>query len=81
MNANRETARAVSIIRYRSGEPVPDQLDEVAVEEPLEIRIEGRSIAVVMRTPGHDRELAAGFALTEGIVAAWGRRFSKSHHA
>ena len=34
--------------------------DAVAVEEPLEIRFGGRSVAVVMRTPGHDRELAAG---------------------
>lgn len=45
--------------------PVPDW---VAVEEPLEIRIETRSIAVVMRTPGHDEELAAGFVLSEGIL-------------
>lgn len=44
--------------------------DRVAVEEPLEIRVNGRAIAVTMRTPGHDDELALGFCLTEGLEPA-----------
>lgn len=40
----------------------------LTVEEPLEIRLGGRSLAVIMRTPGHDDELAAGFLLTENII-------------
>jgi FdhD protein len=43
-------------------------LDELAVEEPLEIRINGRPAGVTMRTPGDDFELVAGFLLTEGLV-------------
>jgi FdhD protein len=42
--------------------------DEVAVELPLEIRLGGEPVAVTMRTPGHDLELAAGFLYGEGIV-------------
>jgi FdhD protein len=44
------------------------QEDELAVEEPLEIRLGGKSLAVTMRTPGHDRELVAGFLLSERVI-------------
>jgi FdhD protein len=47
--------------------------DEVAVEEPLEIRVDGTPVAVTMRTPGHDEELAIGFLLAEGIRATSAR--------
>ena len=46
----------------------PVEADAVAVEEPLELRVADRSVAVLMRTPNHDRELAAGFLLTEGVI-------------
>src|SRR5438445_13844007 len=42
--------------------------DLVAVEEPLEIRVDGAPLAVTMRTPGHDEELAAGFLFGEGLL-------------
>jgi FdhD protein len=59
--------RSTTIVRInRHGET--READAVAVEEPLEIRVGGRSVAVVMRTPGQDRELAAGFLVTEGLL-------------
>jgi FdhD protein len=42
--------------------------DTLVVEEPLEIRLDGTALAVVMRTPGDDADLVLGFAITEGIV-------------
>jgi FdhD protein len=44
------------------------RIDHVAVEEPLEIRVDGRPLAVTMRTPGHDAELALGFLFGEGLI-------------
>src|SRR5437870_661538 len=45
------------------------ETDRLAVEEPLEIRVRGVPVAVTMRTPGHDEELALGFCISEGIHA------------
>jgi FdhD protein len=42
--------------------------DSVAIEEPLEIRVDGRALTVTMRTPGHDEELALGFLYGEGLI-------------
>jgi FdhD protein len=55
-------------LRYR-GDQHEWVEDDVAVEEPLQIRLAGEDVAVTMRTPGHDAELAAGFLFSEGIIA------------
>ncbi|HMG06691.1 MAG TPA: formate dehydrogenase accessory sulfurtransferase FdhD [Chthoniobacterales bacterium] len=59
---------AGSVIRRKADGGYECVTDEVAIEEPLEIRIGQDPVAVTMRTPGHDDELAAGFLLSEGIV-------------
>lgn len=55
--------------------------DDVAVEEPLEIRVAGDTLAVTMRTPGHDRELALGLLWAEGIIASLDDVASVTHCA
>jgi FdhD protein len=55
-------------LRRCGADPASLVEDEVAVEEPLEIRVDGYPVAVVMRTPGHDGELTTGFLLTERII-------------
>jgi FdhD protein len=59
-------ATSVQILRLPEGSA---EQDAVAVEEPLEIRVGGEPLAVTMRTPGNDEELALGFCLSEGIPA------------
>ena len=59
--------RPATVWKYADG-ALRETADEVACEEPLEIRVRGRGLSVTMRTPGHDDELAVGFLLTEGVV-------------
>ena len=69
MEAPAHATTRVSVTRLPGGAAG----DVVAVEEPLEIRIGGEPVAVTMRTPGHDEELALGFCLSEGLRPAGAR--------
>lgn len=73
------TRRPTTAVRVQvwDGEEVRDRPDRLVTEEPMEIRIDSPGanvapLAVVMRTPGHDFELAVGFCLTEGIIEGAG---------
>jgi FdhD protein len=67
MTADR--TQRISVARH-SGDQIRRTEDSVATEDPLEIRLNGQSLAVTMRTPGDDEDLVAGFLLTEGILLA-----------
>jgi FdhD protein len=64
-----DALKGVDVLRVCAGRQTRET-DRAAVEEPLEIRLHGRPFAVVMRTPGADRELAAGFLLAEGVITS-----------
>jgi FdhD protein len=62
-----ETFRDFDLFRVRDNKTIPE-IDRVAVEEPLEVRLEGESFSVIMRTPGADEDLVAGFLFHEGVI-------------
>jgi FdhD protein len=64
-----DAARAVPV-RHLAHGAATDRLDEVAVESPLQIVVNGEPFAVSMRTPGADRELVAGFLFSEQVIAS-----------
>ncbi len=65
----RITARK-QVTRLTVGGETRRTVDTLAVEEPLEIRVGGQSLAITMRTPGNDFELAAGFLVSEGVISS-----------
>lgn len=66
-------------IRRWDGEVLRTDDDDLAREEPLEIRVNGQAVSVTMRTPGHDAELALGFLLSEGLIRSGADVASVAH--
>ncbi|MDE3083459.1 MAG: formate dehydrogenase accessory sulfurtransferase FdhD [Acidobacteriota bacterium] len=58
-----------TVVRVSVGAPPVTRRETLAGEEPLELRVDGRSLAVTMRTPGADFDLAAGFLVSEGVIS------------
>jgi FdhD protein len=74
----RITARR-PVVKIRLGDDPVRRADVLAVEEPLEIRVGGNALAITMRTPGHDVELAAGFLVSEAVIGS-GEEFRGAIH-
>jgi len=68
--SNTEPAVQTSVQKVVNGGPTQSDLDWIASEAPLEVRIDGKPVTVLMRTPGHDEELVRGFLYNEGVVSS-----------
>ena len=66
-----ERVMNVSVTHWQEAERL-EREDHLTVEEPFEVQVDHRSLAVIMRTPGHDLELTMGFLLTEGVIQVAG---------
>src|ERR1700680_3212265 len=66
-----DSVRQFDVVRFDQRRSSAD-VDRIAAEAPLEVRLEGQPFSVIMRTPGADEDLAAGFLFTEGVIALGG---------
>src|SRR6185295_12505434 len=66
-----DAVQPFDVVRFDQRRSCAD-VDRIAAEAPLEVRLEGRPFSVIMRTPGADQDLAAGFLFSEGVIAEAG---------